>query len=213
MIRLRPPCRSVVTSPRCGASASSLSAWPASTSVLARAVPELLPPEVVVQVNALACELPLTLVVPLSRLSIEDVGREVRRADIAPFDRLVAQAITQPPSREARRVLWIMDNGSSHRGDASVRRLQTTFRTLVPVHGPIHASWLDQNEIHFSILQRITLTPHDFGSLADIEDWLMGFERYSESIAAPFDWRFTKHDLDVLVATLSTAADALRPAA
>jgi len=49
-----------------------------------------------------------------------------------------------------------MDNGSSHRGEASVRRLQAAFPALVPVHGPIHASWLNQIEIYFSILQRAT---------------------------------------------------------
>jgi hypothetical protein len=111
-------------------------------------------------------------------------GRCEPTTGIAPFDRLVAQVMTQSPYREARRVFWTMDNGSSHRGDASVRRLQTTFPTLVPVHGPIHASWLNQIEIYFSILQRKALTPHDFESMADVEDRLLGFERYYESIAA-----------------------------
>jgi hypothetical protein len=81
------------------------------------------------------------------------------------------------------------------------------------VHGPIYASWLNQIEIYFSILQRNALTPNDFGSLADVEDRLLDFERYYESMAAPFDWRFTKHDLHALVAKLSTAAGALRPVA
>ena len=86
--------------------------------------------------------------------------------------------MTQDPYRSARRVFWIMDNGSSPRGEASVQRLQTAFPTLVPVHGPIHASWLNQIEIYFSILQRKALTPNDFRSLADVEDRLIGFERY-----------------------------------
>jgi hypothetical protein len=310
-----------------------MNAWPASTSVPARAVPELFPPDVVVQVKALACELPATLGVPLSRLSTADIAREVRRAGIvatvsdktvwrwlhadairpwqhrtwifprdpafalkagrildlyarqwqgqpldaddfvlstdektsiqarvrihpsapaapgqpmrieheytrggawaylaaldvhrakifgrcepttgiAPFDRLVAQVMGQPPYRDARRVFWIMDNGSSHRGEASVQRLRTAFPTLVPVHGPIHASWLNQIEIYFSILQRKALTPNDFSSLADVEDRLLGFERYYESTAAPFDWRFTRDDLAALLSRLQPAA--LRPAA
>jgi len=106
-----------------------------------------------------------------------------------------------------------MDNGSSHRGEACVQRLQTTYPTLVPVHAPIHASWLNQIEIYFSILQRKALTPNDFSSLADVEDRLLGFERYYESIATPIDWRFTKYDLEALLAKLEPAADALRPAA
>jgi hypothetical protein len=95
-----------------------------------------------------------------------------------------------------------------HRAKIFGRCEPTTFPTLVPVHGPIHASWLNQIEIYFSILQRNALTPNDFGSLADVGDRLVGFERYYESMAAPFDWRFTKHDLHALVAKLSTAADA-----
>ena len=84
---------------------------------------------------------------------------------------------------------------------------------MVPVHGPVHTSWLNQIEIYFSILQRKALTPNDFSSLADVEDRLMGFERYYESIAEPFDWRSTKDDLDALMRKLERAADALRPAA
>jgi hypothetical protein len=140
-------------------------------------------------------------------------GRCEATTGIAPFDRLVAQVMGQPPYRDARRVFWIMDNGSSHRGEASVQRLCTAFPTLVPIHGPVHASWLNQIEIYFSILQRKALTPNDFSSLADVEDRLMGFERYYESIAEPFDWRFTKDDLDALMRKLEPAADALRPAA
>lgn len=138
-------------------------------------------------------------------------GRCEPTTGIAPFGRLVAQVMSQPPYRDARRVFWIMDNGSSHRGEASVQRLRSAFPTLVPVHGPIHASWLNQIEIYFSILQRKALTPNDFSSLADVEDRLLGFERYYESIAAPFDWRFTREDLAALLSRLQPAA--LRPAA
>jgi hypothetical protein len=59
-----------------------MNACPASMSVHARAVPEFFPPEVVVQVKALACELPATLGVPLSRLSTADIVREVQRNGI-----------------------------------------------------------------------------------------------------------------------------------
>ena len=41
-----------------------------------------------------------------------------------------------------------MDNGSSHRGQPCVRRLTEAYPNLVPVHGPIHASWLNQIEIY-----------------------------------------------------------------
>jgi hypothetical protein len=133
-------------------------------------------------------------------------GRCESTTGIAPFDRLVAQVMTQSPYRQARRVFWIVDNGSSHRGAACVHRLQTAFPNLVPVHGPIHASWLNQIEIYFSIVQRKALTPNDFKSLAAVEDRLLGFQRYYENIATPFEWRFTKDDLAALMRKLDAAA-------
>jgi len=136
-------------------------------------------------------------------------GRCERTTGIEPFERLVTQVMTQSPYREARRVFWILDNGSSHRGAACVQRLQTLFPTVVPVHGPIHASWLNQVEIYFSILQRKALTPNDFRSLAQVEERLLGFQRYYESIATPFEWRFTKDDLAALLRKLDSHAPAL----
>jgi hypothetical protein len=51
-------------------------------------------------------------------------GRCERATGIQPFARLVAQVMTTSPYRDARRVFWIVDNGSSHRGEASVHRLR-----------------------------------------------------------------------------------------
>ncbi len=140
-------------------------------------------------------------------------GRCEPTTGIAPFDRLVAHVMTQSPYREARRVFWIVDNGSSHRGAACVQRLQAAFPNLVPVHGPIHASWLNQIEIYFSILQRKALTPNDFQSLDDVKDRLLGFQDYYESIATPFEWRFTKDDLAALMRKLGDHTTALPVAA
>ena len=95
-----------------------------------------------------------------------------------------------------------MDNGSSHRGEASVRRLTKTHPRLVPVHGPVHASWLNQIEIYFSIIQRKVLTPNDFRSLGEVAQRLTDFERYFEAIARPFEWKFTRADLNALIARM-----------
>jgi len=130
-------------------------------------------------------------------------GRCEAQSGIAPFDRLVAQAMTQDPYRSARRVFWIMDNGSSHRGQRSVERLQGRYSNLQVVHGPIHASWLNQIEIYFSIIQRKVLTPNDFNSLEMLADRLQRFERHYEFIAKPFEWKFTRDDLAKLVQRLN----------
>jgi len=335
MTRSRTPSPLGAMSSACGGNASFINACPASTSVPARAVPGLFPPEIVVQVKALACELPTTLGVPLSRLSTADIVREVQRNGIVatvshktvwrwlhddairpwqhrtwifprdpdfavkagrildlyarrwngrpldaddfvlsldektsiqarrrchpstppgpgqamrveheyerggawaylaaldvhraklfgrcepttgidPFHRLMTQVMAHPPYCDARRVFCIVDNGSSHRGEASVRRIQAAFPTVIPVHGPIHASWLNQIEIYFSILQRKALTPNDFSSLAEVEDRILAFQQYYEAIATPFEWRFTKDDLHELIRKLDVQAVALRPAA
>jgi len=129
-------------------------------------------------------------------------GRCEATTGIAPFARLVDQVMGQPPYNEARTVFWIMDNGSSHRGESSVRRLTKAYPRLVPVHGPVHASWLNQIEIYFSIVQRKALTPNDFPSLEAVAERLFGFERYYESIAKPFEWKFTRADLNTLLARM-----------
>jgi hypothetical protein len=108
--------------------------------------------------------------------------------------------MSQAPYNEARTVFWIMDNGSSHRGERSVRRLTQTHPRLVPVQGPVHASWLNQIGIYFSIVQRKALLP----CLKAVAERLSGFERYYESIAKPFEWKFTRADLNALLARIRT---------
>ena len=318
-----------------GASASLINACQAWRSDRDRAAPRFFPPEVVVQVKAIACELPSKLGLPLSRLSTADVMREVLRSGIVatisdktvwrwlnedairpwqhrcwifprdpdfaakagrildlysrqwqgqplqpdefvisadektsiqarirkhaslpprpgqparieheytrggawaylaaldvhrakvfgrceqttgidPFDRLVAQVMNEPPYCDARRVFWIVDNGSSHRGQASIERLQAAYPRIVPVHGPVHASWLNQIEIYFSIVQRKVLTPNDFSSLQEVQDRLFHFQTYYENIATPFEWKFTRADLDEMLNRMKPAAKQLCPAA
>jgi hypothetical protein len=129
-------------------------------------------------------------------------GRCERTTGIEPFDRLVEQVMTVAPYRDARRVFWIVDNGSSHRGPRAIDRLQRRYPNLVLVHGPVHASWLNQIEIYFSIVQRKVVTPNDFESLAAVEDRLLAFQRYYEGLARPFEWTFTRRDLTELLEKL-----------
>lgn len=111
-----------------------------------------------------------------------------------------------PPYAEARRVFWIVDNGSAHRGPRAIARLRERYNNLVLVQGPVHASWLNQIEIYFSILQRKALTPNDFESLEELQERLLGFQRHYEQIAKPFAWKFTRSDLDTLLNKFKQAA-------
>jgi hypothetical protein len=122
-------------------------------------------------------------------------GRSEREGGIEPFDRLVWQVMTKEPYASSPRVFWIVDSGSSHRGQAAIDRLQGRWPNLILVHTPIHASWLNQIEIYLSIVQRKVLTPNDFGSLAAVARRLNEFERLYNQIAEPFGWNFTREKL------------------
>jgi hypothetical protein len=122
-------------------------------------------------------------------------GRCDQSSTIVAFDRLVAQVMRRQPYRDARRVFWIVDNGTAHRGTAAVDRLRKKHPNLVLVHGPVHASWLNQIEIYFSILQRKVLTPNDFSSLEALSQRILAFEHHFQTIAKPFEWRFTRKHL------------------
>ncbi len=130
------------------------------------------------------------------------VGRCEPTTGIAPFDRLVEQVMQQEPYRAARRVFWIVDNGSSHRGATATARLQGRYPTLILVHLPLHASWLNQIALYFSIVQRKALTPNDFPNLKAVEQRLLAFEALYNDTAVPFHWRFTRQQLEGRLAAL-----------
>ena len=139
-------------------------------------------------------------------------GRIEPTTGIAPFGRLVDQVMSKEPYRSARRVFFIVDNGSSHRGAAAARRLAASYPNLVLIHLPVHASWLDQIEIYFSIVQRKVLTPNDSLSVDEIGRRVLDFQARYEESATPFEWKFTRRDLTRLLQRLDQAT-ALSPAA
>jgi hypothetical protein len=130
------------------------------------------------------------------------LGRSEPKGGIVPFDRLVHQVMTKEPYASARRVFWIVDNGSSHAGNASIERMQQTWTNARLIHLPIHASWLNQIELYFSIVQRKALTPNDFDSLDALTERLLRFADHYRQIARPFEWTFSRADLDRLLARI-----------
>ena len=85
-----------------------------------------------------------------------------------------------------------------------MRRLQQRYPRLHLVHGPVHGSWLNQIEVYFSIIQRKVLTPNNFGSLDEVAHALWQFERHFEMIGRPFQWKFTRSDLNELLSKFAT---------
>jgi hypothetical protein len=126
-----------------------------------------------------------------------------------PFDRLVEQVMTVEPYASARTVFWIVDNGSSHAGNASIERIERTWPNARLIHLPIHASWLNQVELYFSIVQRKALTPNNFASLDALSERLLRFGEHYRQIARPFEWTFTRTDLERLLDKIEAHQPAL----
>ena len=123
------------------------------------------------------------------------LGRCEAKTGIKPFGLLVDQVLEQEPYRDAARLFYIVDNGSSHRGQSSIERMRRRDTRIILVHTPVHASWLNQVEIYFSIIQRKVLTPNDFATLNAIRLRLALYEELSNRTPRPFAWKFTRHDL------------------
>jgi len=135
------------------------------------------------------------------------------KTGIDPFGRLVEQVMSVEPYASARTVYWIVDNGSSHAGNTSIERMEEKWKNARLIHLPIHASWLNQIELYFSIVQRKALTPNDFDSLEALTERLLRFGEHYRQIAKPFQWTFTRSDLDRLLARIESHQPDLKLAA
>ena len=144
------------------------------------------------------------------------LGRCEAKTGIEPFGRLVQQVMERPAYASADRVFWVVDNGSSHRGEAAMRRMSRAYPNAILVHLPVHASWLNQVEVYFALLQRKVLTPNDSTDLHELESRIKLYEELTNRQPKPFDWRFTKYDLFELLQRLArreAAAQASTPGA
>jgi hypothetical protein len=130
------------------------------------------------------------------------IGRCEPKTGIAPFGRLVEQVLSEEPYRSGERLFWVVDNGSSHRGQAAVHRLRGMDARIIVVHTPVHASWLNQVEISFSIIQRKVLTPNDFADLEALRLRLALYEELSNRHPRPFAWKFDRAKLVALMTKL-----------
>lgn len=95
-----------------------------------------------------------------------------------------------------------MDDGSSHAGKTSVKRMHDRWPNARLIHLPVHASWLNQIELYFSIAQRKALTPNDLATLNALAGRLLGFGEHYRQIARAFEWTFTRADLNNLIARI-----------
>ena len=122
---------------------------------------------------------------------------------IVPFMDLIGQVMNRPEYKEAPRVFVIVDNGSDHRGQAAAGRLRDAYPNAIMIHTPVHASWLNQVEIVFSVIQKKVLTPGDFPGLGTLSHALLAFVHRYNRTARPFNWKFTADDLTALLRRIS----------
>jgi hypothetical protein len=132
------------------------------------------------------------------------IGTVAPKTGIEPFMELAERVMTLEPYANARRVFWVVDNGSSHKGPQSVKRMSAAWPNAQLVHLPVHASWLNQIEVVFSVIQRKVIRPADFADLGALKDRLGRFEDRYNQTAEPFDWRFTRTDLAAMLKRLDT---------
>jgi hypothetical protein len=137
------------------------------------------------------------------------MGRCEPTTGVEPFGRLVTQGLAEEPYRSGARLFWIVDNGSSHRGEASKKRLRQVDSRIILVQTPVHASWLNQVEIYFSIIQRKGLTPNDFADLEALRLRLALYEELSNQTPTPFQGKFDRAKLTALLAKIEARHRAL----
>ena len=135
------------------------------------------------------------------------------KTGIEPFGRLVRHVMKRPEYASSHRAFWVVDNGSSHRGEASVKRMSRAYPNAILVHTPVHASWLNQVEVYFSLLQRKVLTPNDSADLQELAWRIKLYEELTNSQPKPFDWKFTKYDLFNLLQRIAQREAATRTTA
>lgn len=137
----------------------------------------------------------LTYQAALDIFSGQVIGQIADKNCILTFNQLVERVMSQPPYNTARRVFWIVDNGSAHHPATFPDRLPGLHEHAIAVHLPPHASWLNQIELYFSILQRKALTPRDFSTRDEMADRILAFQDRFSAQAKPFNWRFSADDL------------------
>jgi len=135
-----------------------------------------------------------SLVAALAVHSGEVLAKPIERNDSVTFcdflddiDRAVAKDT---------KIIIILDNGSSHVSKAT-RAWLAAHPRFEAHYTPVHASWVNQVELFFSILQRKVIRNGDFASRDDLVDKLIRFIADYDQTARPFAWTYNAQPLRV----------------
>jgi len=145
-------------------------------------------------------------------LSVADgykYGQTAERKRFVDFQTFLLQIILPEALRRKVHTLYlILDNGRTH----APKRLEHWLQEQVQINKwpleiavfwlPTNASWLDQIEIWFSVLQRKLLTPCHFDNLHDLAQAIMQFIRYDNLSPKPIQWSYTVEKLERKLGTI-----------
>ena len=144
----------------------------------------------------------LQLFAGLSVVDGQVYGQCRQRKRFVDFQAFLLEVIIPEALRRGVQVLaLILDNGPTH----APKQLERWLEERIQAHGwslavqvfwlPKNASWLDQIEIWFSVLQRKLLQPNHFESLAALEQMIMAFITHCRQKAKPIQWSYTVEKL------------------
>lgn len=88
----------------------------------------------------------------------------------------------------------VLDNGSSHVSKHTKAWFAAHPRWVVH-YTPPHASWVNQVELFFSILQRKVINNGNFSSRDDLINKLLAFITDYDQTAKPFKWTYAADPL------------------
>lgn len=145
-------------------------------------------------------------------LSVADgykYGQTAERKRFVDFQAFLLQTLLpEALRRKVHTLVLILDNGRTH----APKRLENWLQEQAQLQGwpleiavywlPTNASWLDQIEIWFSVLQRKLLTPCHFESLEDLAQAIMEFIRCENLSPKPIQWTYTVEKLEKKLGTI-----------
>lgn len=115
-------------------------------------------------------------------------GAQRRESDLLAFMEAVAERYPTGP------VYVIWDNLNIHHGHRWETFNQRHGSRFNFVYTPVHASWVNQVEIWFGVLQRRVLRYASFSCLEELEAALLGFlDHWNALEAHPWNWTFRGH--------------------
>ena len=112
------------------------------------------------------------------------------------------EIIPEALRRQVQTVTLILDNGTTHAPkqlDGWLREQEQAYDGRLHFQVlwlPPNASWLDQIEIWFSLLQRKHLQPNHFPSTSALERSLNEYIAYYNQMAKPINWTYTVEKLE-----------------